>query len=47
MTVVLRTSLVLLFLLSLGLGSQSWAQDYPTRSVRVIVPYSPGGPTDI
>jgi tripartite-type tricarboxylate transporter receptor subunit TctC len=47
MTVVLRTSLALLFLLSLGLGSQSLAQDYPTRSVRLIVPYSPGGPTDI
>jgi tripartite-type tricarboxylate transporter receptor subunit TctC len=47
MTVVLRTCLALLFLLSLGLGSQSLAQDYPTRSVRLIVPYSPGGPTDI
>jgi tripartite-type tricarboxylate transporter receptor subunit TctC len=23
------------------------AQSYPTRSVRVIVPYSPGGPTDV
>jgi tripartite-type tricarboxylate transporter receptor subunit TctC len=45
MTVVLRTSLALLFLF--WLGSQSLAQDYPTRSVRLIVPYSPGGPTDI
>jgi tripartite-type tricarboxylate transporter receptor subunit TctC len=47
MTVVVRTSLALLFFVSLGLGSQSWAQDYPTRPVRLIVPYSPGGPTDI
>src|SRR6201996_5990820 len=23
------------------------AQSYPTRTVRVIVPYSPGGPTDV
>jgi tripartite-type tricarboxylate transporter receptor subunit TctC len=47
MTVVLRTTLALLFLASLGLGSQSLAQDYPTQTVRLIVPYSPGGPTDI
>jgi tripartite-type tricarboxylate transporter receptor subunit TctC len=47
MTVVLRTSLALLILASLGAVSQSLAQDYPTRSVRLIVPYSPGGPTDV
>jgi tripartite-type tricarboxylate transporter receptor subunit TctC len=47
MTVVLRTSLALLFLAVFGLASQSSAQDYPTRTVRLIVPYSPGGPTDV
>ena len=30
-----------------ALTRSAWAQDYPQRSVRVIVPYAPGGASDI
>jgi len=32
---------------AIGIGSQALAQDYPTRSIRFVVPYPPGGGTDI
>jgi len=29
------------------LSAPSWAADYPTKSITMVVPYPPGGPTDI
>src|SRR5450631_4875862 len=34
-------------LLLMSLGTQSWAQNWPTKPIRAIVPYSPGSATDI
>jgi tripartite-type tricarboxylate transporter receptor subunit TctC len=33
-------------ILALALGSGAFAQDYPTRPVTIVVPFSAGGPTD-
>jgi tripartite-type tricarboxylate transporter receptor subunit TctC len=32
---------------AIGIGSQALAQDFPTRPIRFVVPYPPGGGTDI
>ena len=36
-----------LLILLLGLGSIVHAQDYPNRPIKVVIPSSPGGPSDI
>src|SRR3954462_10917068 len=30
-----------------ALSSRTWAQTYPSHSVRLIVPFPPGGPNDV
>lgn len=44
MTNASRCSVFLVCVLAAG---SAWAQEYPTRPIRWIVPFSPGGPSDI
>jgi tripartite-type tricarboxylate transporter receptor subunit TctC len=44
---VVRVMLALLAMTCFGPVPRASAEDYPTRTVRLIVPYSPGGPTDV
>jgi len=30
-----------------AVSSRAWAQTYPSHSVRLIVPFPPGGPNDV
>lgn len=42
-----RCIALLLAILTLAGASLSWAQNYPTRPVRVIIPFPPGGNVDV
>ena len=43
----LRTFILLFLVLSFALLGQAHAQDWPARTVRVVVPYGPGGIADV
>ena len=44
---VLSTTMVLALVLMAGNSQNSFAQTYPAKTVRVIFPFPPGGPTDL
>ena len=44
---ITKAALGLIVSCMIGTGSQVLAQDYPTKPIRFIVPYPPGGGTDV
>ena len=43
---MLKKSLQALFVLVLSMFTLAWAQEYPARSITMVVPFAAGGPTD-
>ena len=44
---MMRRGLAAALLILSGLGASALAQDYPTKPIRLIIPYAPGGSTDL
>jgi tripartite-type tricarboxylate transporter receptor subunit TctC len=45
--IVTKATLGVIVSYVVGIGAQAFAQDYPTKPIRFIVPYPPGGGTDV